>query len=57
MKNSHCGNQLDVPNRDELWAVLVARHFERLPTEQPHIEPAVRRASDSALAFGGNGNI
>ena len=27
------GNQLDVPNQDELWAALVARHFERMPTE------------------------
>ena len=28
-----CGNQLDVPNQDKLWAVLVARYFERLLTE------------------------
>jgi hypothetical protein len=32
-RNNHWGNQLDIPNQDELWAVLVARHFERLLTE------------------------
>jgi hypothetical protein len=32
-RNYPGANQLDVPNQDELWAVLVARHFERLLTE------------------------
>jgi hypothetical protein len=46
------GNQLDVPNQDELWAVLVARHLNGRTPSTVDIERAARRASGSTLAFG-----